>query len=138
MNFKTLKSKNEGYIALVTILIISAVVLVIAVNAGLLGISESDMGLIKNQASEAYYLASACAEYAVAKLKDKLNYPGNETLNIGDGSCYIYQPEGSGNQDRVVKTTGTIYNLTRKIKININRVRPETEIASWQEVSNLE
>lgn len=125
----------NGYIALVTILIISAVVLLIAVSANLLSISESDMGLEKNQASETYYLATACAEQALIGLKDSLDYPGNENLTIGDGSCYIYPPEGIGNENRVVKTSGTIYGLTRKIRIAISQVNPDMIIASWQEVS---
>ncbi len=125
---------QQGYIALVTILIISAIVLLVGISVNLLSISESDMGLQKNQSSEAYYLANLCAEDALMKLKDDLNYLGNETLTIGDGSCYIYAPEGSGNKDRIIKATGTIYNHTRKIKIEINRVNPDTEIASWQEL----
>lgn len=129
---------NQAYIALITILIISAFVLLIASSAGLFGISESDMGLLENQSIESYYLANACAEYALERLKNNLNYSGEETLDIDDGSCYIYTPEGSGNEDRVIKVTGTIANQTRKIKIILETVNPGAEISSWQEVSSFE
>jgi len=106
----------------------------IAIGTSLFGISESDMGLLKSQSAEAFYLANLCAEDALMKLKDDLKYPGNETLIMGEGSCDILDVKGGGNQNRVVKTTGTIYNQTRKIKIEIKQVNPKMEISSWQEV----
>ena len=126
---------QQGYIALITILIISGVVLLIASSTGLFGISETDMGLIENQSTEAYYLANACAEYALERLKNNLNYSGNETLDINDGSCYVHPLEGVGNEDRVIKVIGTLANQTRKIKITIEEVNPSITISSWQEVA---
>jgi len=125
---------QKGYIALISILIISGITLLIAISASLFGISESDMGLAKNQSSKAFYLVTLCTEDALMKLKDDLNYQGNETLTFDEGSCDILPLEGNGNQDRVIKTIGTAYNQTRKIKIEINRVNPKMEISSWQEV----
>lgn len=127
---------SNGYIALVSILIICAIILLIAISTNLLAISESDMGLQKDQASQTYYLASLCAEDALMKLKNHLNYSGDEAIIINNGSCYIYPTEGSGNQDRIIKTTGTIYGHTRKIKIEIDRVNPDVQINSWQEVAD--
>ncbi len=126
---------QQAYIALITILIISAVTLLIAASAGLFGISETDMGLIEDQSTQSYYLANACAEYALERLKNNVNYAGDETLDIDDGSCYIYLPEGSGNEDRIIKATGTLANQTRKVKIIIEEINPLMVISSWQEVS---
>ena len=129
------KSKTQkGYIALILILIISGVTLLIAISTSLFGISESGMGLQKSQSSEVFYLATLCAEDALMKLKDDLNYSGNETLTFDEGSCDILSLEGSGNQDRTIKTTGAAYNQTRKIKIEIAQVNPIMEINTWQEV----
>jgi len=126
---------QQAYIALITILIISAVTLLIAASSSLFGVSETDMGLIEDQSTQSYYLANACAEYSLEKLKNNINYAGNETLDISDGSCYIYLPEGSGNENRTVKVTGTLANKTRKIKIIIQEINPFIIISSWQEVS---
>ena len=87
-----------------------------------------------SNSSRAFYLANLCAEDALMKLKDNLDYLGNESLIIDDDSCEILQVEGSGNSDRVVKTTGTVYNQIRKIKIEIAQVNPKMEITSWREV----
>lgn len=127
---------KTAYIALNTILIVSAIILLISIGANLAGISESNMGLIKYQSSQSYYLAQACAEYTLKELSDGAGYAGNETLNIDGGSCYIYPPEGTGNQNRIVKVSGTLDNLTRKLKINISRINPEMEIISWEEVTS--
>ena len=127
-------SKERGYIALISVIIISALVVLITSSANLFSISESDMGLQENQAWEAFYLATACAEDALMKLKDNLNYKGNETLTFDNGSCTIEPVEGSKNKNRTIKVSGSAYNQTRKIKIEINTVNPDTEIKSWQEV----
>ena len=132
------KLKNQkGYIALVSFLIISAVTLSVAINASLFGLSESEMGLQKSHSSKAFYLATLCAEDALMKLKDDLNYSGGETWTIDDqGTCDIFPLEGSGNKDRIIKTSGTSHDQTRKIKINIIEVNPLMKIEAWQEVTS--
>jgi len=127
---------QQGYIALMSLIIISVLVVLIASSANLLSISESVMGLQENQGWEVYYLANACAEEALMKLKNDLNYSGNETLGFDNGNCTIKPLEGTGSENRIIKTSGTAYNQVRKIRIEINRVSPDTEIKSWQEVTS--
>lgn len=127
---------QQGYIALMSLIIVSALVVLIASSANLLSISESSMGLQENQGWEAYYLANACAEEALMKLKNDLNYSGNETLDFDNGNCAIEPLEGTGGENRIINTSGTAYNQVRKIRIEINRVNPDIEIKSWQEVAS--
>jgi len=126
----------RGYIALISILIISAVLILIALSASHFGIGQTTMALQKNQSSESYYLAMACAESALMKLKEDLKYRGEEVLNINGASCSILGVEGRGNKDRIIKTVSNAHNQTKKIKIEIKKVNPETDIKSWQEVAN--
>jgi len=107
----------KGYIALISVLIISAVMLLITIGVSYFGISQSKMTIQKNQTLESYYLAQACAEEASMKLKEDLEYQGNETININGNSCTILPVEGSGNENRVVKTSSNAYNQIRKIQI---------------------
>ena len=127
-------NREGGYIALISVIIILALVVLIASSAILLSISESNMGLQENQAWESFYLATACAEDALIKLKDNLNYEGNETLTFDNGTCTIEPIEGAGNEGRVIKVFSNAYNQVRKIKIEINKMTPNTEIKSWQQV----
>lgn len=126
---------NQGYIALISILIISSLLAIIASSASLISISESKTGLKESQSWEAFYLATACAEDALMKLKEDINYPGGETLTFESGTCYIAFVEGTGENNRVVKTSGTVLAQIRKIRIEIEQINPEMAIKSWQEVS---
>ena len=128
------KTKNRGYIALITVLIVTAVTLMIAISVNLKSMGESKMSLAKNQSSKSFYLATACAEDALMKLKDNLDYGGNEILTFTYGTCAILPIEGTGNQDRLIKAIGYVSDYTRRIKIEISRVNPNMEISSWQEV----
>jgi len=127
---------QEGYIALISVIIISALTILIASSSNLLSISEADMGLQENQTWEVFYLTTACAEDALMKLKDDLNYGGNETLTFENGVCTILPVEGSDNTDRVIKVSGVAYNQVRKIEIEVNTINPVMEINSWQQVVN--
>ena len=130
------ENREQGYIALISVLIISAVLLLIASSSNLISISESDMSLQENQSWQSFYLATACAEHALMELKDNLKYTGNETLIFDNGTCDILPVEGKGSKNRVIKVLGNAYNQTRKIKIEINKVNPRMEIKSWTNITD--
>ena len=127
---------EQGYIALISVIIISALIVLIASSANLISISESSMGLNERQSWEAFYLANACGEEALMKLKESLKYKGDETLNFENGTCTILSGTGAGNQNRMINISDSDYNIFRKIKIVINRVNPEIDIKSWMEVTD--
>ena len=122
----------RGFIALITIFIILAIALLFGLSFGLLAISETDMSFDSVQSSRAYFLANLCAEQALMKLKENLNYSGNETLSTNDGNCQILQIEGQW----IVKTRGNLENVVRKMRIVISQVNPKMIIDSWQEVAD--
>ena len=127
---------QKGYIALISILIISAIVVLIASSASLFSVSESDMDFQQTQSEKSFYLADFCAEYALMKLESVLNYSGNESVKIGEDSCIVYPIDGSGNTNRVVKTKSNFKNQVRKIEIKVSQISPVMKIDSWQEVSD--
>ena len=132
-NFKKMETEtSSGFIALITVLIIFAIALLVGLSASLLSIGEATMGLKKFQSSQAYFLANLCAEQALMKLKEDINYPGNETIEIGGGSCQILPIEGNW----LVKTSGNFQNQIKKMKIIVSQVNPEMIIESWQEVAD--
>jgi len=124
----------NGYIALISILIISAVLLLIVSLANLMSIGEVGMSLEESQGWESFYLATACAEEALMSLKDDLDYAGLETIVLDNGSCNIMALEGTGNEERVINTFSTTQGLARKIKVKVEQVNPDMIINSWQEV----
>ena len=121
----------RGYVALISVLIMSAILTLIALSASYFGIGRSTMVLQKNQTSESYYLAMACAEEALIKLgKDQKHYQGNETLNINGASCSILPIEKEG-KVHIIKVSSNVHNQTKKIKIEVKK----DKMKSWQEVA---
>jgi len=122
----------RGFIALITVFIIISIALLISLGFGLLSIGEMDMGFKKTQSSQAYFLANLCAEQALMKLKEDINYQGQETINIENDSCQILQIEGQW----IIKTIGNMQNNIKKMRISVNQVNPQMIIDSWQEVAD--
>ena len=128
-----MRIKNQSaFIALTTLLIIFVLALIIGLSFSLLSVGQAMMGLKKSQSSQAYFLANLCAEEALMKLKENLNYPGNETISIEESSCQILPIEGRW----VVKVIGDWKSQIKKMKIVISQVNPKIIISSWQEVAD--
>jgi len=66
----------RGFIALITLLILFLISLSIGVGFTLRSIGRAKTSLQINQSSQAFYLANLCAEEALMKLKENINYPG--------------------------------------------------------------
>lgn len=131
-----LSQKTKGFIALVSVLVIGAVGISVAVSLILLGLGSSRTSFSQEQSNQAKGLASACAEKALSSLKQDLNYKGNETLNLGQGSCEIKSVSGSGNNNRTIQTIGRVGRILRRTQIVILEVNPQTQISSWREVAD--
>lgn len=127
---------NQGFIALTSILIIGALILVISVGLSLRSVSETQISLAQQEAHRALALANLCAEVALMKLESVLNYSGNETVNVDGLSCDIMSIEGSGNLNRIVKAKSTISGYTKKVKVVVSRISPVMQITSWEEVGD--
>ncbi|MBI4101603.1 MAG: hypothetical protein HY443_01390 [Candidatus Nealsonbacteria bacterium] len=126
----------KGYIAIISTLIISAVLLLATLAGVNSGIVQSKMAFQKNQFSENYYLAQACAEEALMRLKENSAYSGSETINLDQNSCQILFVEKGKSQARTVKVSGSLYNLAKKMKIEVSRINPLMEIQSWEELAD--
>ncbi|MBI5306180.1 hypothetical protein HZB04_01140 [Candidatus Wolfebacteria bacterium] len=128
--------KNNGFVALISILIVNALILVIAISLSLRSIGSSRMSFAEREASRALSLANLCAEQALIKLESVLNYSGNEIITIGADSCNIFPIGGSGNYSRTITTQSVVTNYTRKIKVVVSQVSPIMQITSWDQVAD--
>ncbi len=130
-------SDNQpGYIALLSTLIMGAVGLAIALSLLWLGVGSAKAAQTNNSADQAKAMADYCVEMALLNVHTNLNYYGGDTItNLGD-SCVIVTVSGKGNRSRVIEATGTSGAITRKVKVQIDRVRPQIKLISWQEVAD--
>lgn len=130
------KKNQSGYIVLITVLVIGAIGVAIAVSVLLLGLGSSRSGFAMQQSSQAKSLVNACAEEALQKLRESVYYTGNESLTYSSGSCQIQTISGSGNSNRTIQTVGTVGTIQRKVKVVVGSVHPTIAITSWQEVAD--
>jgi len=121
---------RRAYIALVSFLIVSAVVLVIGVTLAILGVSEAQMGLAEKRGHYALALAEGCAEDALLSSYYDGSYTGG-TENYPEGSCVVGVAKDGNNW--TITTTATASGHTKKIEVKINRGN-EISILSWKEV----
>lgn len=108
--------KNHGFVSLITVIVISAIILSVGLTISLLGVNELLFGFIADQSHQALQMADACTEEAYFRLKKNSSYTGG-TLSLGGGSCTA-TVTGSGTT-RTITVSATVGNFTRRITTNV-------------------
>lgn len=124
------RRSRGSYIALVSFLVISAVVLVIGITLALLGVSEAQMGLSEKRGHYALGLAEGCAEDALLSAYYDGSYSGG-TKSYPEGSCAVMVTK-VGN-DWTMVAAATVSGHTKKVEVKINRGN-EIVVTSWKEI----
>ncbi|HDQ22546.1 MAG TPA: hypothetical protein ENN28_01075 [Candidatus Uhrbacteria bacterium] len=128
-----IKKQKNGYIALISLIIISAVVLLLVLAITFSSLTQKLSMVESNHAIRSYYLANACGHYALLKLQADESYGGNESLVIDGQSCQVEDIWGSGNENRTVFASSELGLARKNIRIEISQLRPKTIIQSWEE-----
>lgn len=127
---------QNGYVILISVLVVSIVGLAIAASVITLGIGSSQTALSSQQSFQARALADACAEHALNELRQSTGYSGSETLMFATGSCEVLAVGGSGNSNRTVQVSGTVGTAVRYVEVIVAEVKPQLQISQWQEVAD--
>lgn len=127
--------KTQGFIALMTILIISGILILMSIYFSQSEVLVSGLYLKEKGSSQALANAEACAETALDKFLASPSYNGNETITLDNGSCQILALEHQGDT-KIFKTTGTFGDFTKRIKVEFKRTGQKIELFSWQEVAD--
>lgn len=133
--------KKPGYVALITVLVVSAVAAAIALVILFAGVGSSKSSFGVTQAAQAKAAANACAELALGAIQ------ANITLSTPNTSSYTIDASTKTQCDYTItgtspnytiSATGTVdstgKNLKKRVTIILNRVGPTLNIASWQEI----
>ena len=121
---------NSGYIALSSILVISAVVLVIGISTSLLSVNDLLSSASGKKGDETVDFVEACIEDALLRLNEDNSIPGNITLPQGTCSVTINSQVGN-NWDFTV--AATLNDYTRSVRLQVTR-DTTVVVTSWQEV----
>lgn len=132
--FKT-SQNGEGFVILISVLVVGAVGIAIALSLLLLGVGNSRTSFAVEQSNQAKALANTCAEEALQQIRDSTPYTGSGNLMLGQGTC-AYAVTSQGGQNRTITASGTVGTIVRKVKVIINNINPQINVASWQEVAD--
>lgn len=125
-------TRNAGYIAIASAVIISALLLTI-VSALSLSMYFVRFNIYDSFAKErSRALAESCADTAMLKLRQSSSYNGNETVTVEAGAtCTISTIQTQGSQ-KIITTGASIQRITTNIKVTVSGAIPT--IVSWEEV----
>lgn len=125
---------QKGYIALITVLIVMAVVLTTASTVALLAIGEGQSGFSLFKGEDTLTFVEGCVEDAMLKIRANASYNGT-SITRPEGTCTITYNVGGGgptNWDITVSTTATTYK--RSIGVVFTRNPTGITLISWKEV----
>jgi hypothetical protein len=126
-------TKSGGYVVLLTVFVVGAVALSIAVTLLFSGVDLARNATLKEQSKQARALADACAEEALEQIRESQTFTGYGTLTLSTGSCG-YSVTNLGGQNRQIAASSTVESAIRKVKLLIDQVKPTINVTSWQEV----
>lgn len=133
--FVTKSSAHDGYIFLVSILILGTIAMTVTLSMLLLSISAEQNGQTVAQSGAAFDAAQTCIERAIRSLRADPTYAGRETISVSSGAtCEIKGIGSSGNYRRSICAEGRSGSNTRRIEAMLNALRPSVRVRSWREV----
>lgn len=130
-----LKDNSDGYVLLISVLILGAVGLAAVLSLILIGVSSSRSALATQQSAQAKLLADTCIESGLEQIRESNTYTGGSTLTFGINNC-VYSVANLGGNIRQINATGTVDQVIRSVKVTTSALSPKIIISSWQEVGD--
>lgn len=124
--------KCRGSIALISVLVISAVVLILTLGLSEINISTSYQYLNNSSNKTAYYAAEACFEEAVIRLEKDISFTTTTITIDPDTSCLI----NVSGLDLNISVDYLDYNQSFLGAISINAIGQANNVTllSWEEI----
>lgn len=126
------KLDSKGYIALLTVLIVGAASLAIALSVLLRGSESRKMAQAEQLSIQSRKLADACAEEALQQIHDSTSFTGTNNLTFSTGTC-SYTVTNTGGSNRSITSSGNANGVVRKDAISATIGAVTISIVSWQE-----
>ena len=126
---------RKGYIALVSVILMSALGLAIMLSVIAAGVDAGKTDFALQQLGGARSLASSCAEEALQKILETSTTTGGGNLLIASGTC-VYLITSTNGQNITINSTGVLGTVTSKIKVVLATTTPGITLSSWEEVAD--
>ncbi len=126
------KQKERGFIALISVIIICASLLLIATTLSYTGFYARTNGLDSEYKERSSAFAEACGDQTLLALTNDPNFSGNATTTInGVDQCYTYAIPPSGSV-KTFETRGIYQNHYTYLKIIFDT--STQSVTSWEEL----
>ena len=131
------KRRNKGFIALISAIVISVILLLIAANLSLTSFYGRSNILDSELKERSSALAEACADTAILKLANNKDYvlvAADHSISVGTGQCDIvsYSFPRTGNITIITKANyNNAYFTTLQIVVNS---AANMAVVSWEEI----
>lgn len=126
---------RRGYVALLSVIFISAIGVIIMTSVIASGVNASRTDFSTQQLGIARSMASSCAEEALQRILESGISSGADNLTLAPGSC-SYIISSTGGQNITIKSTGVLDTITARVLVVIATTTPSIILSSWQEVSD--
>jgi len=126
--------RRNGFITLMSVIVMVAVASALAISVILLGTDSLRMSGVVNDEKEAMAIADACAEEALGQIRAH-DLVGTANLSVATGTCTYPITAGAG-EARTVEVTAAAAGITRKIRITIDAIDPALHITAWEDVAD--
>ncbi len=124
--------RKSGFAALMSTIILSVILLLIATNLGLTGFYGRSDILDSELKKRSSTLAEACVDTALLKLAENPSYAGSESINVsGADTCNILLINPAVDPI-IINTTGVFMNATTKLEVKVNA--SDLSLVSWEEI----
>ncbi len=121
-----LKNQDHGFVALISVLAISAVILAITVTAGASAFYARSNALQNEFKRQALSLAEACVNVALLNLREDYYYnPSNDVITLGSNTCHIESVSlPSGDFNREIRTWAEVNGSFSSVVTNATVIDP--------------
>lgn len=121
----------KGYISLIAVTVIGAVVTVVAMGLVLLGLGHTRTSLSEIQSANALAAANSCAEEALNQIGLSSIYTGTGGLTLANATCTYTVIAASTSS---IVATGVSGSVTRAVDIDLSARSPSITFTSWQDL----
>lgn len=114
-------NSNKGFIALTTVLFLTAIILLLVVTFGTRSFLVRRGGSDLRQKETSYFVAQSCLDYGRLFLERRRTYAGNETVSVGSYSCHLEPIETQG-ATYILEASGTVGASMTRLRLVVDEV----------------
>lgn len=127
-------ASTKGSIALIGVLILSAILIIITIGMSESNISMMDQYFNNESSQNIYQVAEGCLEEAILRIENDTSYTGS-TLPMGDATC-VSSVTGTTTKDITLEINYLNYtqNFSAQISVTTNGQANNVDLLNWEKI----